>query len=234
MLLPPNLPNLCSPGASASSLSLQPRRRQSRPASPACGSRPGLLRPQGAEQAEAVPASSTREQHRRATIVLAAGHTESVDERFLAARPTSTRAAAAGDRHRGQRGWREHHRQATGPTPALCAAVSRGRPLHNFGDGRTVLAPHSRHSGTTRHGTTVPPWPSVPCGAVPLSRPRRHDGLLYFRGAKLERVWCADQLGYRHNGVLQVCNCKVMGETKKEIKKKEKTEWHFWGFIFRV
>jgi hypothetical protein len=47
-------------------------------------------------------------------------------------------------------------------------------------------------------------------------------------------VWCADQLGYRHNGVLQVCNCKVMGETKKEIffLKKRKDRVALLGFYF--
>jgi hypothetical protein len=69
-----------------------------------------------------------------------------------------------------------------GPARHYSAAVPRGTTWHDFAPGRVVLVPSSRHDGTTRHDTTVPPYlivvcPLVLCPLVPVSC--LHDGHLY-------------------------------------------------------
>jgi hypothetical protein len=53
-----------------------------------------------------------------------------------------------------------------GPARHYSAVVPRGTAWHDFAPGHVVLVPSSRHDGTTRHGTTVPPCLIVSCPIV--------------------------------------------------------------------
>jgi hypothetical protein len=91
-----------------------------------------------------------REQHRRAMVAPVNWRQPSRTTKMVGVASTSDRAGTS-----------TMYRRA------------RGTTRHNFGDGRTVLVPHSRHGGTSRNDTTVPR--AHPCRVAPC----RHDGHLY-------------------------------------------------------